>query len=65
MYKVAKAFIDSADGFKEYAEGDAYPREGYAPAKERITQLKKSKHIVENKEEVPEVLEEEEAPKKE
>lgn len=53
MYKVAIAFLDSADGFNEYAEGSAYPRKGYVPSDDRITKLKASKHITEPKKEAP------------
>jgi hypothetical protein len=48
MYKVIKAFIDSADGYKQYAAGEDYPRHAYEPEKERVAQLKKAKLIAED-----------------
>lgn len=48
MYKVIKAFIDSADGYKQYAVGEDYPRRAYEPEKERVAQLKKAKFIAED-----------------
>ena len=38
-YRVVKHFTDLQDHGYKYAEGDAYPREGYEPSAERIEML--------------------------
>lgn len=39
MYKVIRYFIDLEDKNHEYNVGDAYPRKGGKPTKERIAAL--------------------------
>lgn len=46
MYTVLKYFCDLEDSGHEYFEGDAYPRQGYKPSKDRIIYLQSSKNRV-------------------
>ena len=39
MYKVLKTFSDLHDCMTIYKAGDTYPREGYNPTEERISEL--------------------------
>lgn len=39
MYRVVEAFEDLADNRHPYGVGDVYPREGFAPTKERVEAL--------------------------
>lgn len=39
MYKVVRAFLDSADEKRLYKVGDVYPAEGVKPNKKRIDEL--------------------------
>ena len=43
-YEVIKKFTDSQDGNHVYNVGDTYPREGYTPSEERITELATDKN---------------------
>lgn len=45
MYKVIVAFADLQDGNHVYAEGDAYPREGYQPDAERVSALATGRNL--------------------
>lgn len=44
MYEVIKKFTDLQDGNHVYNVGDTYPREGYTPSEERITELATDKN---------------------
>lgn len=44
MCKVIKKFTDLQDGNHVYNVGDVYPREGYTPSEERITELASDKN---------------------
>lgn len=44
MYTVIKHFTDLQDSNYKYVEGDTYPREGYTPTKERISELASDKN---------------------
>lgn len=44
MCKVVKKFTDLQDGNHVYNVGDVYPREGYTPSEERITELASDKN---------------------
>lgn len=59
-YKVIKAFSDGQDNMHVYNAGDVYPRKGYKPTEERIAGLLGTG----NKQGVPLIEEEKEAPKK-
>lgn len=45
MYKVIVAFADLQDGNHVYAEGDAYPRDGYQPDDGRVDALVTGKNL--------------------
>lgn len=53
MYEVIKRFTDLQDGNHVYNVGDTYPREGYTPSEERITELATDK----NKQKTPLIAE--------
>lgn len=45
-YIVLSEFADLQDGKHVYGIGDEYPREGYSPTAERITELSSGKNLL-------------------
>lgn len=46
MYTVLSEFSDLQDGNHIYRVGDEYPRKGYSPTDERVTELSTGKNLL-------------------
>ena len=46
MYTVLSEFADLQDGNHIYRVGDEYPRKGYSPTDERVTELSTGKNLL-------------------
>lgn len=46
MFTVLSEFADLQDGNHIYRVGDEYPREGYSPTDERVTELSTGKNLL-------------------